>query len=80
LVDADLEKLIKELKDYGLMGIEVYYSQHTNQQVAQYHSFASKYDLLVTAGSDFHGRNKPHIQLGLNCPIEHLKPFFDKIC
>lgn len=79
LNDEDLENLIRELKDYGLLGIEVYYSQHSPQQITQYLSYAKKYDLLITAGSDFHGTNKPHIQLGIEVPKKHLEGFLEKI-
>ncbi len=79
LNDQDLEILIKELKDYGLLGIEVFYSQHSEDQVEKYLYFAKKYDLLITAGSDFHGTNKPHILLGMDVPKEHLSRFLDKV-
>ena len=39
----------------GLKGIEVFYSQHTLQQVSYYREIALKYGLLVTGGSDYHG-------------------------
>lgn len=79
LNDEDLENLIRELKNYGLMGIEVYYSQHTKKQINQYLQYAEKFDLLITAGSDFHGTNKPHIPLGMEVPEQYLKRFLEKI-
>ena len=79
LNDHDLENLIKELKGYGLMGIEVYYSQHSEKQINQYLNYAEKYDLLITAGSDFHGSNKPHIPLGMDISSEHLESFLEAI-
>lgn len=75
----ELEKLLKSLVDYGLMGIEVFYSQHTTNQVEEYFGLAKKYDLLVTAGSDFHGENKPHIPLGMNVPYLYLKDFLYEV-
>ncbi|MCF7815260.1 MAG: PHP domain-containing protein [Candidatus Cloacimonetes bacterium] len=79
LSDEDLENLIKELKNYDLMGIEAYYSQHTKDQVNQYLEYAEKCDLLITAGSDFHGTNKSHIPLGMDVSKEHLNRFLDKL-
>ncbi|MDN5360797.1 MAG: 3,5-nucleoside bisphosphate phosphatase [Thermotogaceae bacterium] len=70
-----LENLVKELVSYGLDGIEVFYSQHTPEKVQQYKAFASKYELLATAGSDFHGANKPEIQLGMSVATEDLTGF-----
>jgi len=79
LNDSDLENLIKELKGYGLMGIEVYYSQHSDKQINKYLNYAEKFKLLITAGSDFHGTNKPHIPLGMDIPLKHIIPFLDTI-
>ena len=58
------ESLVRELKDHGLGGIEVYHSDHTPRQVERYLGYAKKYDLAITGGSDFHGESKPDIALG----------------
>ncbi len=79
LPHSELEALIAELKSYGLQGIEAYYSQHTKEQVKEYLEYAKKYDLLVTAGSDFHGSIKPDIDLGMNADRIHLLPFLEAI-
>lgn len=71
----DLESLVFELKKYGIRGIEAFYSKHTPEMVYEYLRLASKYDLLVTAGSDFHGENKPDIPLGIQVPFAYLKKF-----
>ena len=60
----ELEKLCASLVNSGLMGVEVLYSTHDKSQVELYQGLASKYGLLVTGGSDFHGANKPGIELG----------------
>lgn len=65
LEKESLEDLVKELVSYGLDGIEVFYSQHTPEQIAQYREFVAKYNLMATGGSDFHGVNKPEIPLGI---------------
>jgi len=65
LNDERLDALVRELKGYGLAGIECYYSTHTIEQVAHYLELARKYDLPATCGSDFHGEsNKPGIDIG----------------
>jgi 3',5'-nucleoside bisphosphate phosphatase len=74
-----LEDIIAELKSYGLQGIEAYYSQHTKEQVKEYLEYAKTYDLLITAGSDFHGGIKPNIDLGMNVDRIHLLPFLEAI-
>ena len=60
-----LKGLVEQLVSCGLDGIEVYYSQHTLEQVDDYQKIALKYNLMATAGSDFHGSNKPDIPLGM---------------
>ncbi|MBS3740884.1 MAG: PHP domain-containing protein [Candidatus Cloacimonetes bacterium] len=79
LDEEDLESLIKKLRSYGLQGIEVFYSQHTDKQIEQYLKYAKKYELVITAGSDFHGTNKEYIELGMNVNREYIEPFLDRI-
>lgn len=52
----DIEKLILQLKDDGLMGIEAYYPAHSDAEAQYFESIALKNDMIVTAGSDYHGK------------------------
>ncbi len=61
---TELKELIGTLKDSGLDGIEALYSTYTPGDEQQIKRYAQKFDLLLSGGSDFHGQNKPHIQLG----------------
>lgn len=61
---AELERILKDLMDQGLQGIEVLHSDHTESHVRVYQDLARRYGLIRTGGSDFHGRNKPGIFLG----------------
>ena len=54
----------RELKARGLLGMEVFTSYHTPEQTAFYRDLAAELDLVATAGSDFHGRIKPHVAFG----------------
>lgn len=63
--NKDLELLVTDMMNYGLMGVEVYYSDHTRSQTALYEQIAKKYNLLITGGSDFHGNNIKGIELGI---------------
>jgi len=58
------DALIRELRDGGLRGIEVYHSDHAPADVRRYAALAEKYALAVTGGSDFHGDAKPAVALG----------------
>ncbi|MEP6534281.1 MAG: PHP domain-containing protein [Bryobacteraceae bacterium] len=64
---ADEAELIGQIAGWGLRAIEAYHSDHTAADCARYLELAAKYGLLVTGGSDFHGANKPSIQLGTGC-------------
>lgn len=59
-----LDALVGSLKQAGLMGIETFYSSYSNQDERDMLRLAKKYDLLLSGGSDFHGDNKPGLDLG----------------
>ena len=63
--DQNLEELIKQLKKAGLAGIEAVYSTYTQGEELQMRKFASKYELLISGGSDFHGTIKPKLDLAI---------------
>lgn len=66
LRERTLSSLVSELKDYGLGGIECYYSTFTPEQSQEYLALAEQFKLYSTGGSDFHGEVvKPDIKLGL---------------
>ncbi|MBE5738300.1 MAG: PHP domain-containing protein [Clostridiales bacterium] len=54
----DVERIIQKLKPLGLKGLECYYSLYTEEEIEKLISIAKKYDLAVSAGSDYHGKNK----------------------
>ena len=57
---------IKELKRYGLDGVEAYHSSHTPKQCETYSKMAKSLDLMISCGSDFHGPEvKKDVKLGL---------------
>lgn len=60
----ELAVLFHTLKENGLMGIEVYHSSANSTTSGRIRELARKEGLLPTGGSDFHGANKPDIQLG----------------
>lgn len=60
----EMDTLLRRLKEWGLDGVEVYYSMHTQAQTNFYAGLCNSLELLASAGSDFHGDNKPNISLG----------------
>ncbi|MDP0494532.1 MAG: PHP domain-containing protein [Fusobacterium sp. JB021] len=62
--DNELENLIKELKKEGLEGLEVNYYSFNKNDKKRYNKIAEKYNLIITGGSDFHGKNRVDVSLG----------------
>jgi predicted metal-dependent phosphoesterase TrpH len=60
----DLVRLLPELRDAGLTGIEVYHSEHDAAATARLRRLVDTEGLWWTGGSDFHGPSKPDAQLG----------------
>lgn len=70
-----LEELVATLSKQGLLGIEAIYSTYNRADESQMRLLAKRYQLAISGGSDFHGKNKPYIDLGvgrgnLNIPDE----------
>ena len=47
-----------------LTGLEAFSSRHSAEQAADYSRLAEELGLVVTGGSDFHGKNKVNVDLG----------------
>ena len=58
IVGEEMDERLRYLMEFGLKGVEAYYSGFSGKLTQQMLDFAEKYDLYVTAGSDYHGRNK----------------------
>lgn len=61
---GSLISLVKKLTYCGLLGIEAVYSSNTGADERAFRTLAGKYNLAVSGGSDFHGENKPGLDLG----------------
>ncbi|MBF0204305.1 MAG: ribonuclease III [Desulfamplus sp.] len=74
-----VEYLISQLIGMGLMGIEVFHTDHSEEQTNFFVRLASKKKLLITGGSDFHGELlKQGVEMGtgggnLMVDYEHYK-------
>jgi len=65
LQGPDLRGVVRQLREYGLDGLEAYYTMHRRDQTETYLRIARDLGLLVTGGSDFHGSVKPDVRLGV---------------
>jgi predicted metal-dependent phosphoesterase TrpH len=82
--EDELAGLVATLRDLGLMGIEAYYSEHPPDLIAAYLALARRFGLLVTGGSDFHGKLNPDIRLGsgrgdLHVPFDLYESLVSKL-
>ena len=65
LSSRELEKLVDLLCGSGLQGLEAIYSANRFSDESSMKQLAKRHGLCVTGGSDFHGSNKPDIDLGI---------------
>lgn len=79
LARAVEHEVLTRFKQAGLVGLEVYHSDHPPALQQYYRVLADELELLPTGGSDFHGAVKPDIELGtgrahnLRVPAEFLE-------
>jgi predicted metal-dependent phosphoesterase TrpH len=58
------ENMLPSIIDLGIEGIETYSSYHSPEMSLYYKQQADIYGLLISGGSDFHGKTKPSIHMG----------------
>ena len=58
------EKLLENLVQYGIRGMECHYSRYSPEEAEFLAARARERGLTVTGGSDYHGKNKTGIALG----------------
>lgn len=80
LSHTKLRAAVQELKALGLAGLEVYYPEHSPKQVDKLRNLALEEGLLMTGGSDFHGRLNPAVSLGTGFgPLKTPNACFDAL-
>lgn len=60
---SQLEHLLDELIHYGLDGIEIMHYSHSLEYIKYLYELAKNKNLLISYGSDYHGFNKPFVNL-----------------
>jgi len=80
----ELEERVDRLKKMGLSGLETFYSGFTAELTDELLALSEKYDLLVSAGSDYHGKNKTVVLgdtgvLGKYPEIPRLSAFVEEV-
>ena len=84
ILGSELNDRVGRLVESGLRGLEAFYSGFTPQITNEVLDLADRYDLYVTAGSDYHGANKMIVlgDIGLQNPETRparLKAFLERI-
>ncbi len=73
-----LDDLIRSLISIGLKGLEVYHSKFDKKNSQHLLAIAKKYDLLVTGGSDCHGKGKLTPLIGqIKLPYSYVEKLKD---
>jgi predicted metal-dependent phosphoesterase TrpH len=63
--------LFDEMIKLGIDGVEAFSSYHSEEDSKYFYKKGLEHNLLVTCGSDFHGKTKPAIKLGeSNCSVD----------
>ncbi|MDI9370353.1 MAG: PHP domain-containing protein [Synergistaceae bacterium] len=60
-----LRAILGRLREAGLWGMECVSPSSSPERVFQHMSIASEFSLFPTAGSDFHGENRPSVSMGV---------------
>lgn len=64
-------ELFQKIADAGIQGVEAFSSYHSDSDREFYLKQGQERNLLITCGSDFHGKTKPSIHLGeTGCTID----------
>lgn len=64
LTKAEHERAIAALVEMGLDGMEQYYPNFSDEEQAFASYLIDTFKLLPTGGSDFHGKNRPDVEIG----------------
>lgn len=72
---SDLDEAIPFLAKMGLVGLEVYHPDHSQEKIAKYLKLSHDYNLIITGGSDFHGE-----EAGKNAPLGGCRTAFKDFC
>lgn len=63
--EIEVREFLDVAKPWGLAGMETIYSTYTDEETKAAVSIAAEYGLLQSGGSDYHGNNKPNIEMGI---------------
>ena len=76
---AAAERELKRLKAAGLDGLETLYQANTDEENVEFTRIATRVGLIASAGSDFHGANKPTVPFGMRVDDAFIAPLLERL-
>ena len=76
---AVAEQGLCRLKEKGLDGLEAHYQANSAGEDVAFAMIADRVGLLKSAGSDFHGANKPTVAIGMEVTEGFIRPLIDRL-
>ena len=73
------EKNLAVLKEKGLDGIEAIYQANSPGENEVFTDIADRHGFLKSAGSDFHGSNKPAVTIGMEVEESFIRPLIERL-
>ena len=76
---AVAEQGLCRLREMGLDGLEAHYQANSPGEDVAFEMIADRVGLLKSAGSDFHGANKPTVTIGMEVSEDFIRPLTDRL-
>jgi 3',5'-nucleoside bisphosphate phosphatase len=74
------DEVIPQILEAGLDGLECFHTKHSTSMTERYLELAEKHDLLVTGGSDCHGKNQGRPMIGtIKIPYSYVERLKDAV-
>jgi len=75
-----VDQRLAEFRRDGLLGIEVFHSEHPSSVCQSYLRYAKTHDMAFTGGSDFHSKTHNKSEIGMpRVPFSAVKSLTDKL-
>jgi predicted metal-dependent phosphoesterase TrpH len=72
------KRALGRFKEEGLDGVEALYQANTPEENVEFTRMADSLGLLKSAGSDFHGENKPSVTFGMEVEESFIRPLLER--
>lgn len=78
--EGEVKGMLRKLKEEGMDGLEAYHSSASQGQSLVLRQYGKEMGLMISGGSDFHGSNKPDVDLGCGRGNLHISyDVYDRI-